>query len=233
MRNFFLFFSFFALNFIGITPYEFSIVFISSFFILFFIFFFEDIHTIIIHECNSRVKSEIVLRTLQNNPHNLSLRDSLISKEEKRRPPGAQSHPSYKRINGRLARVVSNTGIRQFSTEITNYVSTHAVEDRKRARLCLPEQNDRFVGRSSTTVRRRSRSLILVSDLRDHSDRRVDEIIGLSRRAAETRLPSHPITPLGNKQETIDGRERGWNRASAKRRAGVHKFFCNRRHFVC
>lgn len=153
MRNFFLFFSFFALNFIGITPYEFSIVFISSFFILFFIFFFEDIHTIIIHECNSRVKSEIVLRTLQNNPHNLSLRDSLISKEEKRRPPGAQSHPSYKRINGRLARVVSNTGIRQFSTEITNYVSTHAVEDRKRARLCLPEQNDRFVGRSSMTVR--------------------------------------------------------------------------------
>lgn len=41
MRNFFLFFSFFALNFIGITPYEFSIVFISSFFILFFIFFLK------------------------------------------------------------------------------------------------------------------------------------------------------------------------------------------------
>lgn len=45
MRNFFLFFSFFALNFIGITPYEFSIVFISSFFILFFIFFFLKIST--------------------------------------------------------------------------------------------------------------------------------------------------------------------------------------------
>lgn len=110
---FFFFFSLFALNFTGITPYEFSIVFISSFFIFyfffsfliffFFFFFFEDIRTIIIHECNSRVKSEIVLRTLQNNPHNLSLRDSLISKEEKRRPPGAQSHPSYKRINGRLS----------------------------------------------------------------------------------------------------------------------------------
>lgn len=116
----------------------------SCFFFSFFLsfFFFEDIHTIIIHECNSRVKSEIVLRTLQNNPHNLSLRDSLISKEEKRRPPGAQLHPSYKRINGRLAKVVSNTGIRQFSTEITSYVSTHAVEDRKRARL--PERNDRF-----------------------------------------------------------------------------------------
>lgn len=82
-----------------------SLFFIFSFLFLFFsfFFFFEDIRTIIIHECNSRVKSEIVLRTLQNNPHNLSLRDSLISKEEKRRPPGAQSHPSYKRINGRLS----------------------------------------------------------------------------------------------------------------------------------